>query len=78
MPFIDIIRKNYLRNQTVKRLIRLGFTLSKKGKKLTLFLTGDQDQILSKFKVLFSRIVFEVLFVNEFRNQSAVEFGPPV
>ena len=78
MPFIDIIRKDYLRNQTVKGLIRSGFTLSKKGTKLKLSLKGDQDQILSKFKVLFSRIVFEVLFVNEFRNQSAVEFGPPV
>jgi hypothetical protein len=79
MPLIKTLRKTwYLKKRNLKALIHLGFTLSKSGNNLKLSIKGDKDQIIAKFKVLFSRIVFDVFYVNEFKNQSAIEFGPPV
>lgn len=78
IPFIKALLTNYIRQQNVKGLINMGFVLSKSGNRLKITLTGDRDQILAKFKILFSRIIFDVLYITEFRNQGAIELGPLV
>lgn len=79
MPLIKTFSKTwYLKKRNLKALIHLGFTLSKNGNNLKLSKKGDKDQIIAEFKVLFSRIVFDVFYVTEFKDQSVVEFGPPV
>lgn len=77
IPFIKSLCQTWILNkQKVKALIILGFTLSKSGNRLSMSLKGDKDQLLFRFKTLFSRIMFDVFYVSEFRDQSAIEYGP--
>jgi hypothetical protein len=79
IPFIKGLCKTWILNkQNVKALIILGFTLSKSGNRLSMSLKGDNEQILFGFKTLFSRIMFDVFHVSEFRDQSFIEYGPSV
>jgi len=77
MPFIkNLTRRFHLNKKKIKALTILGFALSKGGNKLSKTLKGDTDEISKQAKVLLSRIVFDIFYVQEFDDQSAIEFGP--
>jgi hypothetical protein len=78
-PNIRDLEKNQKLHYGQKgKLIAKGFILSKSGNRLSLVIPGDKNQIITKFNMLFSRIIFEVFISQNFEDRSAIEFGPSI
>lgn len=71
--------KQHLKNQRIiEYQIQLfeknGFILSVNGSRLVLTLTGNKEEILSRSKIILSKIVFEIFNFKDFANESFVQF----
>jgi len=74
----DLEKNQKLHYGQKEKLIAKGFILSKSENKLSLVIPGDKNQIITKFNLLFSRIIFDVFTSQNFEDKSAIEFGPSI
>ena len=75
MPYVkQHIEKWIIDDDNIISFKSLGFELTNNETKLTLTLTGDKEDILSKVKIILSKIVFEIFYFKEFENESYIQF----
>lgn len=75
LPYVkQHIKKWILYDDNINSFKKLGFDLIENETKLTLKLTGDEEEILNKLKAILSKIVFEIFYFKEFDNESYIQF----
>jgi len=75
LPYVkQHIKKWILYDDNINSFKKLGFDLIENETKLTLTLTGDEEEILNKLKAILSKIVFEIFYFKEFDNESYIQF----
>lgn len=75
IPYVKQHTKSQLlHEENMIHLGKLGFILADNETRLTSQLTGNKDAILTRLKVMLSKIVFEVFYYKEFYNDTYIEF----
>ena len=75
LPYVkQHIKKWILYDDNINSFKKLGFDLIENETKLTLTLTGDEEEILNKLKAILSKIAFEIFYFKEFDNESYIQF----
>lgn len=74
LPHVRKHIKNYiLHDKKIKSFENLGFQMNKKETKLKLILSGEKRIILEQFKLILSKIIFEIFYFKEFDKESYIE-----
>jgi hypothetical protein len=72
------VKSNTLHGYPIEAFKRLGFEFKNNDSKMVLQLSGDKEKILTKTKIVLSKIVFEIFYFKEFQNESYIEIkGKP-
>ena len=75
LPYVKQHTKKWILNDdNINSFKNLGFDLAENETKLTLTLTGDKEDILTKLKVILSKIVFEIFYFKNFDNETYIQF----
>lgn len=75
LPYLkQHIKKWILYDENINTLKNLGFGLDKNETKLVLKLTGEKEVILNRLKIILSKIVFEIFYFKDFKNESYLTF----
>jgi hypothetical protein len=53
---------------------KLGFYPAASGNKLVLTIVGDKEDILNRLEIIMSKVVFELFYFKEFKNQSYIHY----
>ncbi len=75
LPYVKQHIKNLiLYDENINAFKNLGFNLDKNETKLILTLTGKKEDTLNRLKIILSKIVFEIFYFKEFKNESYITF----
>ncbi len=68
------VKKGLLFKSNINSFQGLGFRLNESETKLILALTGEKEDVLSRLKLILSKIAFEIFYCREFDNDSYIQF----
>ena len=75
LPFLKKHVKTFTIGQSKINVFRnLGFDVADNDNKLVLRLTGNKQEILERLNIILCKIIFEIFYFKEFKNESYIEF----